>query len=53
MKLVHVKVALFLKEDADVDEVIANMDYDFTFEDKIIMTEIVDVIDPDEYDPDE
>ena len=42
-KMIHVTVALYLKEDADVDQVIAEMDYDFDYEDQITGMELVDV----------
>jgi hypothetical protein len=41
-KLIHVTVALWIDPEADVAEVIAEMEYDFTFEDKIRSMEIVD-----------
>jgi hypothetical protein len=42
-KMIHVTVALYLDEDADVSEVIAEMDYDFTYEDQIKNMELIDV----------
>ena len=44
-KVVNVVVKLVIDDEADVDEVLANMDYDFTHEDDIIDTEIVSVYD--------
>lgn len=42
-KMIHVTVALYLKEDADVSEVIAEMDYDFEYKDQIVNMELIDV----------
>jgi len=42
-RMIHVTVALYLEEDADVSEVIAEMDYDFTYEDQIKNMELIDV----------
>ena len=44
-KVVNVVVKLVIEDEADVDEVIYNMDYDFKHEDDIIETEIVSVYD--------
>jgi len=41
--MIHVTVALYLDEDADVSEVVAEMDYDFKYEDQIRDMEIIDV----------
>jgi hypothetical protein len=43
MRLIHVTIALYLEEDADISEVIAEMDYDFEYKDQIRMMELVDV----------
>lgn len=42
-KMIHVTIALYLKEDADVSEVIAEMDYDFEYKDQIVNMELIDV----------
>ena len=42
-KMIHVTVALYLDEDADVSEVIAEMDYDFKYQDQIENMELIDV----------
>lgn len=42
MKMIHVTVALYLDEDADVSEVIAEMDYNFEYKDQIITMELID-----------
>jgi hypothetical protein len=42
MKMIHVTIALYLDPDADVPEVIAAMDYDFTYKDQIRSMELVD-----------
>ena len=42
-RMIHVTVALYLDEDADVSEVVAEMDYDFKYEDQIRDMEIIDV----------
>jgi hypothetical protein len=41
-KLIHVTIALYLKEDADIGEVVAEMDYDFEYKDQIRNMELVD-----------
>jgi hypothetical protein len=41
--MIHVTIALYLKEDADVSEVIAEMDYDFEYKDQIVNMELIDV----------
>lgn len=41
-KMIHVTVALYLKEDADVSEVIAEMDYNFEYKDQILNMELID-----------
>jgi hypothetical protein len=42
MKMIHVTIALYLTEDADVKEVVAKMDYDFTYKGQIRSMELVD-----------
>lgn len=42
-KMIHVTVALYVLEDADIDQVIAEMDYDFDYKDQITGMELVDV----------
>jgi hypothetical protein len=42
-KMIHVTVALYLEEDADVSEVVAEMDYDFEYKDEIKNMELIDV----------
>jgi len=42
-KMIHVTVALYLDEDADISEVIAEMDYDFEYKDQIKTMELIDV----------
>ena len=42
-RMIHVTVALYLDEDADVSEVIAEMEYDFKYEDQIRDMELIDV----------
>ena len=42
-KMIHVTVGLYLEEDADVSEVVAEMDYDFEYKDEIINMELIDV----------
>lgn len=41
-RMIHVTVALYLKEDADVSEVIAEMDYNFEYKDQILDMELID-----------
>ena len=48
MKMIHVTIALYLDEDADVKEVVAAMDYDFTYKDQIRSMELVDLRDFDD-----
>jgi hypothetical protein len=45
MKMIHVTIALYLTEDADVKEVVAKMDYDFTYKGQIRSMELVDLRD--------
>lgn len=45
MKMIHITIALYLDEDADISEVIAEMDYDFEYKDQIRMMELIDVND--------
>lgn len=45
MKMIHVTIALYLDEDADISEVIAEMDYDFEYKDQIRKMELIDVND--------
>ena len=45
MKMIHVTIALYLDEDADISEVIAEMDYNFEYKDQIRMMELIDVND--------
>jgi hypothetical protein len=40
---IEVTVSLWIDEDADVAEVFENMDYEFSYEDKILETEIIDL----------
>ena len=42
-RVIQVTVSLWVDEDADVIEVFENMDYSFSYEDKILDTEIIDV----------
>lgn len=44
-RVIQVTVSLWVDEDADADviEVFENMDYSFSYEDKILDTEIIDV----------
>lgn len=42
-KMIHVTVALYLDEEADVAEVIAEMDYNFEYKDEIQDSEVIDV----------
>jgi hypothetical protein len=42
MRLIHVTVALYIDEDADVSEVIAGMEYNFEYKDQIRMMEFID-----------
>ena len=42
-KRIELTVSLWIAEDADVTEVFENMDYDFSYEDKILDTEITDL----------
>ena len=45
MKMIHVTIALYLDEDADISKVIAEMDYNFEYKDQIRMMELIDVND--------
>ena len=42
-KMIHVTIALYLDEDADISELIAEMDYDFEYKDQIKNMELIDV----------
>jgi hypothetical protein len=42
-KMIHVTIALYLDEDADVSEVIAEMAWVFDYKDQIHHTELIDV----------
>lgn len=44
-KLIHVTIALYLKEDADISEVVAEMDYNFEYKDQIVNMELIDSTD--------
>jgi hypothetical protein len=44
-KIVYVTVKLVLADEADVGEVVNEMDYDFSYENDILSTEIVAVED--------
>jgi hypothetical protein len=41
MKMIHVTVALYVKESADINKVISEMDYDFKYEDQIVAVELI------------
>jgi hypothetical protein len=43
MKMIHITVALYLSDDADVDQVVAEMDYHFEYENQIKNMEVVNV----------
>ncbi len=42
MKMIHVTVALYVKESADINKVMAEMDYDFEYGNEIISMELID-----------
>jgi hypothetical protein len=42
MKMIHVTVALYVKESADINKVIAEMDYDFKYENQIVAVELIE-----------
>ena len=43
-QMIEVVVRMWIKEDADVEDIVTNMDYEFTHDDNILDTEIVDVL---------
>ena len=42
-QMIEVVVRMWIKEDADIADIVSNMDYEFTHDDNIVDTEIVDV----------
>ena len=42
IKIIHVTVALYIKEEANIEEVIQEMEYDFKHENNIINMELIE-----------
>jgi hypothetical protein len=42
MKVIHVTVALYIKEEANIEEIIQEMEYNFKHENNIINMELIE-----------